>query len=129
MRRHHVARVLFVAGCVRDDEFASLSCEESVGNVDRDALFAARGEPVDQQREIDVLSLCAEALAVVRQSRELVLKDHFAVVEQAADQRRFAVIDEPQVMKRSSGLVRIDGSAGHQKYPACFLSSIEAAWS
>ncbi len=85
--RDHVARVLFVTGGIRDDEFALLGGEVSVGNVDRYALFPLGGEPIDQQREVDILSLGADALAVGRQSGELVLKDHFTVVEQAADQR------------------------------------------
>jgi hypothetical protein len=43
----------------------------------------------------------ADLLGVGFERRELVLEDHLRIVEQAADQRGLAVIDEPQVMKRS----------------------------
>ncbi len=88
----HVARVLFVAGRVGHDELALVRGEEAVGDVDRDALFALGGQAIDQQREIDVLALRAHLLRVGFEGGELVLEDHLAVVEQAADQRGFAVI-------------------------------------
>ena len=85
-------------------------------------------------------------LAVGCQGGELILEDHLAVIKKTSDQRRFAVIhraagDESQqrfvlmhaqisfdvalnqVMRPVRGLC---GNAGHQKYPACFFSSIEA---
>ena len=52
----HVARVLLVSGRVGDDEGASRCGKEAVGDVDGDALFALGLEPVDQQREVDVLA-------------------------------------------------------------------------
>ena len=84
---HHVAGVLFVSGRVGDDEFAFLRAEEPVGDVDRNALFALGREPVDQQREIDVLTLRAEFLGIRFEGRELIIEDHLRVVEQPADQR------------------------------------------
>jgi hypothetical protein len=40
----HVARVLLVAGAVGNDELALVSAEETVGDIDGDALFALGGE-------------------------------------------------------------------------------------
>ena len=80
-------------GRVGDDELALLGREEAIGDVDRDALFALGGEAVDQQREVDVLALRADALAVRFERGELILEDHLRVVQQPADQRRLAVVD------------------------------------
>ena len=52
----HVAGVLLVARRVGDDELALLGREEAVGDVDGDALLALGLEPVDEQREVDVLA-------------------------------------------------------------------------
>ena len=93
--RHHVAGILFVAGRVGDDELALFGGEEAIGDVDRDALFALGGEAIDQQGEVDLLPLRAHLLAVGGQRFELILEDHLAVIEQAADQRRLAVIHRP----------------------------------
>jgi sulfate adenylyltransferase subunit 2 len=52
---HHVARVLHMAGAVRDDELA-LGCREvAVRDIDGDALLALRAEPVGEQREVHTL--------------------------------------------------------------------------
>ncbi|HEY0748483.1 MAG TPA: hypothetical protein VGD63_17410 [Steroidobacteraceae bacterium] len=80
-------------GSVCNDKFALVGGKESIGHVDGDALFALGGQAIDQQREIDVLTLGTHALAVRIQRSELIFKDHFGVVQKPADQRRFAVID------------------------------------
>ena len=67
--------------------------EEAVSDVDRDALLALRRQPVDEQREIDLLALRPVALAVAFERGELVVEDLFALEQQAPDQRRLAVID------------------------------------
>ena len=90
--RHHVARILLVSRAVGDDELAFLGREKAIGDVDRDTLFALGGKPVDEQGEVDILTLRAHAFAVVLERGELVLEDHLRIVEQAADQRRFAII-------------------------------------
>ena len=51
--RRHIAGVLFVAGRVRDNEFAARRREISVGNIDRDPLLAFYTQAIGQQREID----------------------------------------------------------------------------
>ena len=131
---------------VGDDEFALLGRKVTIGHIDGDPLFALGGEPVDQQGKVDVLPLRADPFAIGCQRGELILEDHLAFIKQAPDERRFAVIhraagDESQqrfVLMRVQ--VRFDvlrnqvmrfvrgvsGWAGHQKYPACFFSSIEA---
>ena len=76
----HVARILFVARTICDDELARLGREEAIGDVDRDALFALRSEPVDQQREIELRPARARSLAVGLQRLELVREDPAAVV-------------------------------------------------
>ncbi len=78
---------------VGDDELALLGGEEAVGDVDGDALLALGGKPVDQESEIDLLSLRADALRIRLQRRQLILEDHLAVIEQPPDQRRLAVVD------------------------------------
>ena len=140
---HHVARVLFVSGRVGDDELAPVRREETVRDVDRDALFALGCKPIDQQGEIDVLALRAHLLRVGFECCELVLEDHLAVVKQSPDQRGLSIVhaaagDEAQ---QALGLmllqIRIDvggnevGDMGHQKYPSCFFFSMLAAesWS
>ena len=90
---------------VGDDELALVGGEEPIGDIDGDALFPLGGEAVDEQGEIDLAALGADALGVRFESRELVLEDLFGVVEQAADQGGFAVVDRlPQVMKRRRDL-------------------------
>jgi hypothetical protein len=87
-RRHHVAGVLLVAGCIGDDELALAGREVAVGDVDRDALFALGLEAVGQQREVD------RRIAGTRLQRvELVGEDRPAVEQQAADQGALAVVD------------------------------------
>ena len=51
--RRHVARVLLVAGRVRDDELSPGRGEVAIRDIDRDALFPLRAQSVGQQREID----------------------------------------------------------------------------
>ncbi len=90
--------------------------------------------------------MCADPLAVGGQKGKLILKDHLAVVKQAADQGRLAIIhratgNEPQqrfvlmleqigfdvLRNEVMGLVRgLCRRAAHQKYPACFFNSIDA---
>src|SRR3546814_2026060 len=85
---HHVARILLVPRRVGDDELALFGGEEAIGDVDRDPLLPLGGQPVDEQREIYILPLGSDTLAVRLQRRELILEDHLAVVEQPPDQRR-----------------------------------------
>ena len=139
--RDHVARVLLVARGVGDDEFALVGREETVGDIDRDALFALGRKAVDQQREIELTALRADFLRVGLERGELVLEDHLRVVEQPPDQRRLAVIDaaagdeaqQALVLVLVQVLLDVGGDqvrdVRHQKYPSCFFFSIDADWS
>ena len=111
----HVAGVLFMARRVRDHERASGRVEKPVGDVDGDALLALGLQPVDQKRKIDVVAGGAVLGAVALQRLELILIDHLAVVQQAADQGRFAVID--RAAGEEAQLVLGVGLAGSR---ACF---------
>ena len=136
----HVARILLMAGRIGNDEGAFVRAEIAIGDVDGDALFALRRKTVEQQREIEIGALRAELLAVALQGLQLVFEDAARVIEHAPDQRRFAVVDraageETQQRLRARcwrGIGRLRGmDAMHQKYPSCFLASIEPepSWS
>ena len=49
---------------VGDDVFAPLGGKEAIGDIDGDALLALRGQAVDQQGEIDLLALGADAFGI-----------------------------------------------------------------
>ena len=89
----HVAGILLMPRRVGDDELALGGREEAIGDVDGDALLALGAEPVDQQREIDLLALGADLAAVGLERSHLVVEDLPGLVEQPADQRRLAVVD------------------------------------
>ena len=105
----HVAGVLLVAGRVGDDELALRRREEAIGDIDGDALLALGFEPVDQQREIDVVAVGAVLSGVALKRRQLVFEDQLGVVEQAADQRRLAVIDRAAGQEAQQRLVFLLG--------------------
>ena len=121
---HHVAGVLDVARRVGDDELARRRGEEAVGDIDRDALLALGGEPVDEEGVVEVGPLCARPCAVVGEHRELVGGDRAGVGEQAANQRRLAVVDRPagdeteeggHGVMVASGLIAHHGSSSRRK--------------
>ena len=109
---HHVAGVLLVAGRVGDDELALLGGEEAVGHIDGDALLALGGQPVDQEREVDLLSLGADPPAVRLQGRQLVLEDHLGVVEQPPDQGGLAVVHRAAGDEAQQALVLVQLQIG-----------------
>ena len=73
----HIAGILFMPRAIGDDEFAFLCGEEAIGDVNRNALFAFGGQPIHQQRKVNVLTLGAHALGIGLQRRQLIFKDHF----------------------------------------------------
>jgi len=81
----HVARVLLMAGGVGDDEAAPLGREIAIGYVDGDALFALGQQAVDQQGEV-------QRAVRIGQGGDLVVGHGADVMQQAADQRRLAVV-------------------------------------
>ena len=99
--RRHVARVLLVSRRVGDDEATPRGREETVADIDGDALFALRLQAIDQQREIRHVAEGAVVPAVAGQGRQMVIRNDLGVEQQAADQRALAVVDaaagdEPQ---------------------------------
>jgi hypothetical protein len=89
----HVAGVLHVAGGVGDEDASGRGREHPPGDVDGDALLPLRGQPVGQQREVEVPAGRAVHLGVGGERDELVLEDLAGVMEQAADQGRLPVVD------------------------------------
>jgi hypothetical protein len=67
--------------------------EVTVGDVDRDPLFALGAQAVGQERQVQVA--VTAALGGAGDLRELVLEDRLGVVQEPADQRRLAVVDRP----------------------------------
>ncbi len=88
----HVAGVLLMTRRVGDDELARLGREETIGHVDGDALFPLRRQTIDQQGEVDVAALGADAAAVHFQRLHLILEDHLGIIKQPSDQGGLAVV-------------------------------------
>ena len=84
--------------------------EIAIGDIDRDALFALGLEPVHQQREVDIVAVVPKRRESALERFELIVENQPRLVEQAADQRRFAVIDRAasQQSQQDAG-VRADG--------------------
>ena len=89
----HIARILFVARRIGDDEGALAGRESAIGDIDRDALLAFCFESVDQQREIDVGADGAVFLRIALERGELIVENELLLIKQPADESRFAVVD------------------------------------
>ncbi len=89
----HVAGVLLMAGRVGDDELAPLGGEEPIRDVDGDLLLALGREPVEQQREIELLAQRAVLAGFAASVVELIVEQQLGLIEQPPDQGRLAVID------------------------------------
>src|SRR6185437_1880155 len=86
----------------------------------------------DQEGKIDIFSGRPMTFGVGGQSRHLIIENELGVVEQAADQGRFAVVhrtagQEPQQVLGPRRLGRAPWRRVHQKYPSRFFFSIDAA--
>ena len=77
---------------IGDNELALFGGEETIGNVDSNALFALGRKAINKQCKVNLLTLRTDAFGIRLQSLQLIFKDHFAVIQQPPDQRRFAVI-------------------------------------
>ncbi len=86
----HVARVLDMARRVGNDEAAPRRGEVAVRDVDGDALLALGPKAVGDVRQIERRAV---ALGFPAQGVEVVVVERAGVVQQAADQRRLAVVD------------------------------------
>src|SRR6202045_3346276 len=89
----HVAGILLMAGRVGDDKGTFRARNITIGDIDRDPLLALGLEPVHEQREVDIVAIGAVFSGVALERRKLIVENEALLVEQAADQRRFAVID------------------------------------
>ena len=88
--RRHIARVLFVAGRVGQDELPVCRCKIPVGDVDRDALFPLCAEAVGEQGEVD-----RPGALVARRGRhrtDLIVVHAPRVVQQASDERALPIV-------------------------------------
>jgi hypothetical protein len=106
--RRHVARILLVAGRVRDDEGAPRGRHVAVGDIDRDPLLALGLEPIDQQGEVDIVAIGSMTSRIALERGELVVVDEALLVEQPPDESRLSVVDrptceKPQGRQRGSG--------------------------
>ena len=84
----HVAGILLVAGRVGDDERAPRRRDIAIGDIDRDALFALGLEPIDEQREVDVVAVGSMPARIAFERGELIVENEALLVEQTADQGR-----------------------------------------
>ena len=108
----HVARVLLVPGGVGHDELAVLGGEEAVRDIDGDALLTFCGEAVDEEREVEFATLCADLLGIGLERGEMVLEHELRVVEQATDERGLAVVDRAAGDEAQHRLVFVLGEIG-----------------
>ena len=89
----HIARVLFVSGRVGNDELALVGGKKTIGDINRNSLLALRGKAIDQESEVEVAALSADAFALGLQTLKLIVEQEFALVEQASDQCGLAIIN------------------------------------
>ena len=82
-----------MAGGIGDDEFPFGGREVAVGYVDRNALFAFRAKPVCDESRVKTTAGGSVNLAFVLKLSDVIFVEHLAVVEQAADEGAFTVID------------------------------------
>lgn len=90
---------------IGDDKFTFFGREIAIGHVDGDALLALGLQAVHQQRQIELFALGADAFAVAVQRRQLILVDLAGIVQQAANQGAFAVVDAAAGQKAQQALV------------------------
>ena len=101
----HVARVLFVARRVGEDELAARGREVAIRHVDRDALFALGPQPVGEEREVNRPGGLVPCRRLDR--LHLVLVHRLRVVQQSPDERTLPIVDAAR---------RADAEkTGHQK--------------
>ena len=89
--RNHVSGVLNVSRSVGDDELALGRGEIAVSHVDGDALLALGLQAVGEEAEVSAVDAFLAGGRL--HGFKLVLKNAFAVVEQAPDEGALAVVD------------------------------------
>ena len=108
----HVARVLLVAGAVDDDEAARRRVEVAPGDVDGDALLALGDEAVEQQAEIGMRAAGRRVRRAIDRLA-LVVIEVGRIPQQAADQRRLAVVDR-SARQKVQDAVEVLGRCGRK---------------
>src|SRR5262245_34544782 len=103
----HVAGILLMAWRIGNDERPLWCGNITVGNIDGDSLLALGLKPVHKQREVDIVGVSAVLLRVALKCRELIVENEALLIKQAANERRFAIVDraaskQPQ-SRQSSG--------------------------
>ena len=78
---------------IGDNEFALFGREEAVGDINRNALFALGGQAIDQERKINLAALGPDPLGIGFERGQLILENHFGIIEQPPNQGRFAIIN------------------------------------
>ena len=137
----HIAGVLLVARAVGNDEFALVGAEIAISHVDGNALLPLRLQAIHQQGQVYLLVGGVVLLGVSLYRRQLILENQFGIMQQPANQGRFAVVDITAGDEAQQVLVFVlaqvfqniagdqIGLVGHQKYPSIFFFSIEPALS
>ena len=77
----HVARVLFMAGCIGDDKATLRGREKSVSHVYGDALLAFCLKPINQQCKVNILTHRAVLAAILRDGGERIIHNQAAVIQ------------------------------------------------
>src|SRR5262245_15448725 len=78
---------------IGNDELAPLGGKEPVSDVDGDLLLALGRKPIEQKGEIEFLAQRSVLAGFGGERFELIVEQELRLIEQAADQRRLAVID------------------------------------
>ena len=100
----------------------------AVSDVDRYALFAFGGKAIQKQRKVKLLPLGANSFGVGFQRAQVIGIKSTRFVEQATNQRAFAVINaaaRQETDERCAVELCESFLEGAQKYPSCFFFSID----
>ena len=81
-----------MAGCIGDNEASLRGREKAVSHINSDALLAFCLKPINQQCKVNILTHRAVLAAILRDGGERIIHNEVAVIQQAPDQRRLAVI-------------------------------------
>jgi len=116
---HHVSGVLNMTRRVSNDEFSFRRLKITVGHIDGDALLSFRRQSIQEISQFDILKSLLPRRFL--NGRILIIIDGFCLVQEPANQRRFAVIYAAGRCKTQQRFfTRI-----HQKYPSFFFCSME----
>ena len=78
---NHIARILFVTGRIRDDEFTFRRGEITVSHINGNTLLSLGGQAVGKAGEIGILTFRRRLVEL----GDLIGQQGFAIVQQTAD--------------------------------------------